>query len=43
MTDEEKKVKTPYCLDPLPKRLIKAITENFDKIYNDDTGEDDDI
>jgi hypothetical protein len=43
MSDEEKKIEAPYCLEPLPKSLIKAISEHFDEIYNDDTEEDDDI
>jgi hypothetical protein len=36
-------VEAPFCLEPLPEDFKKALIENFDKIYNDDTEEDEDI
>lgn len=43
MTEERNKVTAPFCLEPLPQKLIDELTQHFDEIYNDDTEEDTDL
>lgn len=40
---KKKTVIAPYCLEPLPEKLINQITEHFDEIFNDETEEDIDL